>query len=695
MRNLIAELRRREVFRTAGLYVGISWIVIEVASVLLPTFEAPEWTLRALVIVAAIGFPVTLVLAWFFDVSAKGISVQDDTVERTADPLFSRKTDFVVIGVLTVALVLSLYFNVTAIGPPKEAPAPISLLIADFDNQTGNPLFDGTLEQALAIGVEGASFVSAYDRRNALRQATEFDLGDRLSEETARLVAVRQDVGLVLAGSIVPSGNRLELAVRALNPVSGDVVARANATARDGSDVLGAMNELTASIRKRLGDDSAALDQFVREEPLTATSLEAIKHYTVAQELSLSGQNEAAIEAYARAIDEDPEFARAYSGWGLSARRIGRTSEAEEKWQQALALLDRMTDRERFRTLGLYYSMVSLNFSQAIDNYQQLVEKYPADGAGHNNLAVLYTMTAQYDRALEQSERLLGIYPNLTFYHANHAHYAMYAGDMDTLREEAAYVLEQTPDYFKAYMFLAIAELVDGNVEAASEQYRRMADAGSAGASLSSIGLADIALYRRDPETAIELLESGIVADRASDNARGTVAKRIGLLQAYDMLGDAANVAELLAAFDGATEDGALVPVGAALAANGSFEETFAIAQEYRKQFRPTARAYADLLDGISAYHQEEYVTAIDMLQSALTHADLWLVRYYLANVYLEAEYFVEATAEFDALIERRGEAGNLFFDDVPTWRYTAELESLRARANDALATSAEETDVL
>lgn len=685
MQKLILELRRREVFRTAGLYVGVCWIAIEVASVLLPTFDAPEWILRAMVIAALIGFPIALVLAWVYDFTEKGVVVHDDATAPAADPIFTRKTDFVVIGVLSVALMLSLYFNFSGIEEELGEPDPVSLLIADFDNQTGNPLFDGTLEQALAIGVEGASFVSAYDRRNALQQARDLALGEVLDEETARLVAVRQDVGMVLAGRIEPNGGRFDIDVRALDPVTGDVVASAAETAGDSTEVLAAMNELTVEIRRRLGEDSQTLAQNSTEETLTATSLEAIKHYTVAQELSLNGQNEAAIESYALAVAEDPAFARAYSGWGLSARRVGRAAEAEEKWQEALALLDRMTERERFRTLGLYYSMVSLNFGQAIDNYQQLVDKYPADGAGRNNLAVLYTMTAQYDRALAQSGELLELYPNQTFYHANHAHYAMYAGDFDVLRDESAYVLEKNPDYFKAYMFLAVADLYDGDVESAAGQYRRMAEVGAAGQSLSTIGLADIALSEGDAAAAIELLTEGIYADLESNNARGAAAKQVALLHAYAVANDAVGIGNVLAELAGTTEDGQLVPMSETFAARGDYESAYAISQEFRRQFRPTARAYADLIDGINAYYQDEFVTSIDSLQSALGHADLWLVRYYLALAYLEAGYSAEATAEFDACIERRGEAGNLFFDDVPTWRYTARLNNLRERAAEGL----------
>ena len=206
MRRFIRELRRREVFRTAGLYVGVCWIVIEVSSVLLPTFEAPEWAMRAIIIAAFVGFPIMLVLAWVYDLSEAGVQVQADSTDTIVPPLGSRRMDFIVIGLLSVALVLSIYMNVT--GRPGEVAEipPTSILIADFDNETGDPLFEGSLEQALNIGIEGASFITAYSRPTARELIETISPGTPLNAEGARLVAVREGIKLVMSGSIAEDG---------------------------------------------------------------------------------------------------------------------------------------------------------------------------------------------------------------------------------------------------------------------------------------------------------------------------------------------------------------------------------------------------------------------------------------------------------------------------------------------------------
>ena len=216
------ELRRREVFRAVGLYVGVAWILIEAASVLLPTFDGPDWVLRALIIVAVIGFPVTVVLAWIYDISAEGIAVQADPTDTVVVPFGGRRLDFVVIGVLTVALVFSVYLNLSSELADAEPPEPISVLIADFDNRTGMDLFDGLLEQALKIGIESAPHITAYNRNSARTLASQLRPETTILDPAiASLVAVREGVKIVLAGSIESSGSGFNLQVEGLDPTEG------------------------------------------------------------------------------------------------------------------------------------------------------------------------------------------------------------------------------------------------------------------------------------------------------------------------------------------------------------------------------------------------------------------------------------------------------------------------------------------
>jgi hypothetical protein len=263
MHKLFKELRRREVFRSAGLYTGVAWIAVEVSSVLFDVYDLPEWALQGTIVLAVIGLPVTIVLAWIFDITDKGIEVQAQGTDTTAIPFGSQRMDFVVIAVLAVALVFSVYLNIAGEGNDvQEGIEPLSILIADFDNQTGDPQFEGLLEQALLIGLEGATFVSTYDRDAAKKIAQELQATSEFDFEIAQRVAAREGIKLVFVGTIVPDGSKFDLVVRAIAPLSGEVIAEAKTTAASKLDVLSAMGNLAADLREQLGEAPAGRVDF-------------------------------------------------------------------------------------------------------------------------------------------------------------------------------------------------------------------------------------------------------------------------------------------------------------------------------------------------------------------------------------------------------------------------------------------------
>ena len=692
MPNLFRELRRREVFRAAGLYVGVAWIAIEGASVLLPAFDAPDWALRALIIVAIIGLPVVVVLAWIFDVTEKGIEITGDPTDTIVAPIGSRKMDFTVIGVLAVALIFSIYLNITSVGPGEpEAIEPISVLIADFDNQTGDPLFDGTIEQTISIGIEGASFITAFDRNRARSriELVRTDANDVLDEEAARLIAVREGIQLVLSGTVSESDGRYQFNVNGIEPASGDRVFEVDSAAPDKVTVLATVSEIAGEIREELGDTSLEEETLRGKEMFTAASLEAAKAYTEAQDVAYAGDYGEAANYYRQAIEFDPSFGRAYSGWALAMFNVGRDAEAEELWQKALTHMDTMTGRERHRTLGLYYMAVSRNYEKAIESYEDLVENYPADGAGHNNLAVAYFSTLDFVRAMEEARKVLEIYPSNLFYQQNYALFAMYAGEFDLAEEKARAVIAEDDSRYYAWLPIAITELSRGNLDAARESYRSMAATGARGASLANLGLADLALFEGQHRQAADLLEHGVSVDIGAGNNRSAATKYVALAEAYSGTGDVdASIEAIESAL--ATNAGLGRQVAAALLylEHSRVEEAQAISDELVAAVQKQHRAYGEMIGGLIEGRKGNSVAALDRLRSALELADFWLVRFYLGQAYLDAGSYVEALDEFDIAARRRGEAASLFQDDLPTWRYLATLPDWRGRAMDELGMS-------
>ena len=202
-------------------------------------------------------------------------------------------------------------------------------------------------------------------------------------------------------------------------------------------------------------------------------------------------------------------------------------------WKKALALVDRMNDREKFRTLGVYYSRVARNQQLAIENFETVVKKYPADGASYNNLALAYFRMLRYEDAYKAGARLLQIYPRTLLYRNNHVLYAMYASDFQTASTEARKIIEEAPASYVAYMPAAIAAIDAGNVVEATRIYEEMRKTGAAGASAADMGLADLAIHQGRYAEAESILQAALPKDRATKNVAGEAAKLNALAGIY------------------------------------------------------------------------------------------------------------------------------------------------------------------
>ncbi len=690
MIRFLRELRRREVFRTVGLYVGVCWLLIEAASILLPAFEAPTWMLRALVLIAVAGFPLVAILAWVYDITESRVVRDAEHAEAAVPALGSRKMDFVVIGVLSVALGFSVYLNITGRPEVLETLEPVSLLIADFENSTGETIFDGLLEQALDIGIESAPHVMSYPRNEAELIAVELQPGGQgLPAEAARLVAVREGVDLVLSGLVAPTdrgGFALELS--ALDPISGETNFSVSARAASTDDILAAVGTLSENVREALGDPTLTLTDDATTETFTAASIEAASAYTRGIELAFDGEDEAAIEHLRTATGLDPNLGRAYAAWALSEYKLGREAAAAEQWDKALSLLGTMTERERLRTLGVYYARGGGDFEQAMETFAELVEKYPSDAAGRNNLAVAAFVLLDFETAFTEGDRVVEMFPTSALYRANHALYAMYAGNFDAAETAASALIESDPEYGTAYIPLAIARLANDDVPGARDAYARMSRATISPyrESAATHGLADTSLYVGELGPARDLLREGIEQDLGEGADAGAAMKHIALAESFVIAGDyPAATAAAREALDLSSRESIRVAAAIVLVESGELVAAREIASQLDAQLSTSARAYARMIDASIQRQSGEHVTAIQTLRLALDILDLWRIRYELGRTYVEGGFFAEAFDELDTCVQRRGEAVALFLDEVPTYRYLADLNYWLARAQDGL----------
>ena len=162
--------------------------------------------------------------------------------------------------------------------------------------------------------------------------------------------------------------------------------------------------------------------------------------------------------------------------------------------EEVVELMDRMTEREKFRTLGTYFLGPGNNDEVAVENYRRLVDSHPSDGPGLNNLAVAFFRVLDFKGAAEHGRKAAAIYPNSLNYRTNVALYAMYASDFETAVLEAKKAIAISP-FDKAYLPIAMAALVAGRFDDARAAYAEMAKASARGASIASMGRADLEIY--------------------------------------------------------------------------------------------------------------------------------------------------------------------------------------------------------
>jgi tetratricopeptide (TPR) repeat protein/tRNA A-37 threonylcarbamoyl transferase component Bud32 len=592
-------------------------------------------------------------------------------------------------SMMVLALVLAGALMLRGRGGPAAAPAvhePVSVLIADFENRANDPVFDGSIEQALTIGVEGASFITTYARGNARTLAARLSGGGKLDEASAILISVRDGVKFVLTGFIQTDGAGYTISATLLDPAVGKTIKTETVRAKAKADVLQAVGDLAANVRRDLGDTTPESARLAASETFTANSLEAVREYTLAQDLANNSKDEEAIVHYKRAIDADAQFGRAYAGWANSSFQLGRTDEGTKLWDRALALMGRMTERERYRTMGGYFFLVARNYEKAVENYSTLVRLYPADRSGHNNLAVAYFNLLDFPKAREEGRRALEIYKGSFKFRNNQALYAMYAGDFDAAAKGARAIIGEDAKFADAYFPLAITQLAGGDRAGARQTYEQMRKTDASGASRAEMGLADLALYEGRFADAERILLAAIPKDEKDGNSLGLAAKRVALAEAYEGLGKTSQVVdEGRKAVAVMQHESVAVPIARVWSTHGRTADARAMAAELDKSLQPASRAYARIIVGEIALQENRVNDAVEAFRGAQRLFDVWLSHFDVGLAYVRAGHYAEALSELDICVKRRGEATAIFLDDMPSFRYLATLPYWLGRAQEGV----------
>ena len=315
-------------------------------------------------------------------------------------------------SIAVVALAFSVYFYLPR--TPKLGEKD-TIVLADFTNSTGDPIFDDTLKQALAVALRQSPFLNVLSdsKVTATLKLMTRPANTRLTPEITQEVCLRTASKAWVGGSIASIGSEYILGLKAAKCLDGETLAQEQVTAANREQVLEALGEAATKLRSELGETLATVKKFgLPLSQTTTSSLEALKAVSLGNQTLHEKGPAAAAPFFQHAIELDPNFASAYLSLGKMEGNFGERERAKELFTKAYSLRDRASERERFDIESLYYTDATGDLENAARTYREWLGSYPRDYVALGNLAITYSSAGQYKQAAETVRESLQQNPN-------------------------------------------------------------------------------------------------------------------------------------------------------------------------------------------------------------------------------------------------------------------------------------------
>jgi eukaryotic-like serine/threonine-protein kinase len=538
-----------------------------------------------------------------------------------------------------------------------------TVVLADFTNSTGDPVFDGALRQGLAVELEQSPFLSLISDQQI--QQTLRMMGQpantRLTPEIAREICERTASTAVLNGSIAQVGTQYLLTIKAMSCVNGESLASAEAQARDKNQVLDALGNLAAEMRGKLGESLGTVQKFDTPlEKATTGSLEALQAYSLGRREMATTNWEAAVPFFQRAVQLDQNFAMAYSRLGMAYRNYGEAGVGSEYSRKAFMLRDRASQLERFYIEAHYYYAALGNLEKGLQVCTLWAQTYPRDWVARVDLNDIYGALGQHDKALAEAQEAIRLNPNAVGYHEIIASY-LHLNRFDEARHwsEAAKAKEfESPNlsrdtygvFFVQNDAAGMAQQVAQSKGKPAEQY--MEDLESKTAAYFGRRKEALDKSRRAVLLASLAGNKEVAADSESSTA---------LWEAF--FGNSAEAREMAAkSLDPSSGPRAQFYATLALALSGDLSLAKRAADDLEKRFPEYTVFVANFFPTIRAQialRRNEPAKAVELLQTAMPYELSWYAPMYSTYVrgqaYLASRQGAKAAAEFQRILDHSG----------------------------------------
>jgi tetratricopeptide (TPR) repeat protein len=449
-KQLVGEVHRRSLWQVLGIYLGASWIVLQVVEIMTESVGLPDWVQPFAIVLLLIGFPIVLATAFVQEgvrardaapgqpdatpaerpASESAVPSPDPTESPTAsarpevpaagdqagqgthhrlftwrNALLGGAAAFTLLGIVTAVWMVT---RTLGIGPAATLVARGVLderdrvIVAEFTSETGDSLLARAATEALRVDLSQSTAVMVVEPRyvTEVLRRMERDPSERLSAEIASEVAIREGIKAVVAGEINSAGSGYVLTAELMTADGDQVLVSQRETAADSTRLIGAIDQLSKGLRERIGESLKSIQADDPLEQATTASLDALRMYSQAvYAIEVEGRPEKGITLLEEAVALDSSFAMAWRKLGVALGNRGEEpSRAIDALQRAYDHRDRLTRVERFITIGSYYDNVTDETDKSIAAYENALEAYPDHPWVLNNLALQYGELRDLDR---------------------------------------------------------------------------------------------------------------------------------------------------------------------------------------------------------------------------------------------------------------------------------------------------------
>jgi len=370
------------------------------------------------------------------------------------------------LGTGVILLLAALYYHAHR---SRTLTAKDTVVLADFANSTGDPVFDDTLKQALSMTLLQSPFLNILSDDQVaatLKQMTR-PADSPLTPAVAREICQRDGSKAYISGAIASLGNDYVLGLKAVNCQTGDILAQQQVTAPTKEKVLAALSDAARNLRHDLGESLATVQKFdIPLERATTSSLEALKEYSLQIKAMREKGSAAALPHGLRAVELDPKFALAYWAVGGNYTDIGELGRARDYFGKAFEFRDRASSREKLLIAGYYYLDVTGELDKAAQIYQEWVESYPRDYVAHGSLGLAELELGSYEKALEANREFLRLSPDNVIAYVNLSGTFLALQRIDDARQVLVQAEQRKLDELQIHQNLYAVDFVTGDVPA-------------------------------------------------------------------------------------------------------------------------------------------------------------------------------------------------------------------------------------